>query len=265
MKKMITLFYFVVLSGILVYAGGGWATSVVSLTKDGGSAYLYKLNDEGWTDGSWGSNSALNGFDFGTPTSLVLNGGAGNAWTDDRPGYDATSFVIYYRVYKNDATPGSWQTINLDYQAYFSGNNWIFDKANANIDVLALANISGTNTYTLEVAMSKKQMWNGGNWISMVPGGQETAYNDANAGYKASFVKTVVYTGISDDLKNDISIIVSNSTILAQFSGQANIELFTITGQLVKSVVVNNEFSENVNPGIYVLRVNGKSNKVLVK
>ncbi len=266
MKKITTLLILLVLSCVLVYAGGGWATSAVSVTKDGGSAYLYKLNDEGWTDGDWGSNTAFNSYDFGTPTSLVLNGGKGNAWTDDRPGYDATSFIIYYRVYKNDVTPGSWQTINLDYQAYYSGsNNWIYDKLNANIDVLGLATISGTNTYTLEVAMSKKQIWDGGNWISMVPGGQETAYSAENAGFKASFVKTNVYTGTPEALKNDVSIVVYMSTIQTKFSGQALIELFSITGQQLKSVVANNEFSEKVNPGVYVLRVNGKAHKVLVK
>lgn len=265
MKKITTLLILLVLSCVLVYAGGDWATSAVSVTKDGGSAYLYKLNDEGWTDGDWGSNTAFNSYDFGTPTSLVLNGGAGNAWTDDTPGYDATSFILYYRVYKSDATPGSWQSINLDFLSYSSGNNRIYDKSNANIDVLDLAAVSGTNTYTLEIAMSKKQMWTGGDWTSMVPGGQGTAYSAENAGFKASFVKTNVYTGTPGALKNDVSIVVNMSTIQTKFSGQAHIELYSITGQQLKSVVANNEFSEKVNPGVYVLRVNGKAHKVLVK
>lgn len=105
MKRIVTLFSLVALFGSMVYAGGDWATSAVSVTKDGGSAYLYVLNNQGWTDGDWGSNTAFDAYDFGTPTSLVLNGGKGNAWTDDSPGYDATSFIIYYRVYKSDTAP----------------------------------------------------------------------------------------------------------------------------------------------------------------
>lgn len=265
MKRIVTLLSLVALLGSMAYAGGGWATSAVSVTKDGGSAYLYKLNDEGWTDGDWGSNTAFNLYDFGTPTSLVLNGGKGNAWTDDSPGYDATSFIIYYRVYKSDTAPGSWQSINLDFLAYTSGNNRIYDKLNANVDVLSLATVSGTHTYTLEVAMSKKQMYTGGDWTSMVPGGQGTAYNAETAGYKASFTKTTVYTGTDNLLNKGVRIYAVNNAIRAEFSGNAHIELFSITGQLIKSVNATNIFSNTVNPGIYMLRINGSTHRVLVK
>lgn len=191
MKRFITLLM-VFIPLFAAIAGGDWATSAVSISKDGGAAYNYKLNDAGWTDGSWGSNTAFDIYDFGTPTSLVLNGGAGNAWTDDSPGYDATSFVIYYRVYLTDQTPGTWSSITLDNLFYSSGNNRIYDKTNANIDILALAETEGD--YTLEVVMSKKQMYGGGEWISMIPGGQGTAYDDATAGYKATFTKAAPAT-----------------------------------------------------------------------
>lgn len=263
MKKISTLFLVALVTTGFMYAGGGWATSAVSITKDGGTAYKYVLNNEGWTDGDWGSNTAVNNYDFGTPTSLVLNGGAGNGWTDDLPGYDATSFVLYYRVYKSDATPGTWSQIVLDFQAYKSGNNYIYDKMDAAVDLMALATLSGTNTYTLEVAMSKNQFYTGGNWNSMVPGGQAVAYSSAVAGYKATFTKSIT-TGLTNG--SDKAVINGNNgRIEAQFAGAATVELYSLTGQLLVKEAVDNQFAMNVNQGIYMLRINGITHKVMVR
>lgn len=210
MKKITLLFLGMFLAINFAYCGGGWATSVVSITKDGGTAYNYLLNNEGWTDGNWGTNNAFGSTNFGAPTSLVLNGGSGNAWTNDVPGHDATSFIIYYRVYKNGDTPGAWTSIVLNNQALHNGNNYIFNKSNAAVDILALAT-AGANTYTLEVAMSKNQSWGAGSWVSMVPGGQETAYNAATAGYKATFAITA--SGVSDPTACTASISATTATL----------------------------------------------------
>jgi hypothetical protein len=264
MKKITTLFCVLLLAANLVYAGGDWATCAVSLTKDGGAATNYVLNNQGWTDGSWGSNTAFDGYSFDSPTSLVLNGGSGNAWTDDTPGYDGTSFVIYYRVYKSDATPGAWSTIALDFQAYKNGNNYIYDKSNAAIDVLALATLPGTNTYTLEVVMSKNQFYTGGNWNSMVPGGQAVAYNAATPGYKATFTK--VLTAVeTKQVDSNLKISVQSGQLVARFNGIAQVELYSVTGQLIRSARAANQFTQSVNKGAYLLKVNGQTQKVVVR
>lgn len=169
-----------------VFAGGGWATSAVRISVNGASTYNYKLNNEGWTNGDWGSNTSFGDINFGTVTSLVLQGAAGNAWTDDSPGYTAASFKLYYRVYAVGNTPGEWNTMNLDFLAYSIGNNRIYDKSGANIDIMALAGNS-SGTYTLEVAMSKIQFYSGGEWNSMIPGGQATGYSAAVSGYMGTF------------------------------------------------------------------------------
>lgn len=41
MKKITFLMVFMSFVSLMAYAGGDWATSAVSLTKDGGSSYLY--------------------------------------------------------------------------------------------------------------------------------------------------------------------------------------------------------------------------------
>lgn len=117
MKRIFTLFV-LFSSVIFIKAGGGWACSVVNIYK-AGNPYSYTLNNDiGWTDGDWLYNQSFQDFDFGTPESLILNGGYGDGWTDDSPGYDATSFKIYYRVYESSATLGEWNVIDLN-NSYF--------------------------------------------------------------------------------------------------------------------------------------------------
>lgn len=262
MKKT-TLFLLALITSYFAYADGGWLGSAVNVSKDGGSQYKYQLNG-GYTDGSWGSNTLFDGYDFGTPTSLILNGAAGNAWVSGGDYYDATSFVMYYRVYKNGDTPGTWTSVNLSYFALQNGSNFIYDTEIANIDVLALATVSGTNTYTLEVTMSKNQLWSSGNWNSMIPGGQGTAYDAANSGYKAIFTKTNLPSSV-DKIQTTLKISGTNGKISARFEGEAKVQLYSATGQLIRSTNVLNEFSENVKSGVYIIRINDVSHKVIVK
>ncbi|MDD4968441.1 MAG: T9SS type A sorting domain-containing protein [Paludibacter sp.] len=266
MKKITILVFAFSLTVTFAHAGGNWASTAVSITKDAGTAYLYLLNNEGWAkpDGNnYSANTAFNAFDFGTPATLVLNGGAGCAWADAGDWYDGTSFVIYYRVYVSTETPGSWSQIALPDQTYSSGNDRRYDKSDANIDILALATAGGTNTYTLEVVMSKNQFYTGGNWLSMVPGGQGVAYNSTTAGYKATFVKSI--TTQLDQKKKGLTIITENGNIKVNVNGAANVQLYTVAGQLIRSASVTNQFTHSVKSGVYLLKVNGETRRVLVQ
>lgn len=263
MKRIITTLVIVLFATGFTYAGGGWADCAVNLTKDGGESYLYSLGNEFWADGIWILNSSFDGYNFGTPTTLVLNGGLGNGWTDDFPGYTSTSFVLYYRVYKSTDTPGSWSQIALDNVNLKNGNNYVFDKTTSNINILGLATAPGTNTYVLEVAMSKNQYYTGGNWNSMIPGDQSIAYSSAVAGYKATFTKSVT-TNISK-IESSLKISTESGKITANFDGKAQVQLFTSSGQLISSVIVENEFNQALKSGVYLLRIDGQSHKVLVQ
>lgn len=264
MNRKITLFVFMALLSLSTFASGGWATCAISMTKDGGTAYSYPVDTyEGWTDGDWYLNTEFDGFQFGTPATLVLNGAYANGWTDDLPGYTPTSFILYYRVYKSTATPGSWSQIAIDNVNLQIGNNYVFDKTTANIDILALATVPGINTYILEVAMSKRQYYTGGSWNSMIPGGQGIEYSSANAGYKATFTKSIT-TGISK-IESSLRIYTESGKITARFDGKTQVQLFTCTGQLISSTNAENEFSKTVKSGAYLLRIDGQSHKVLVQ
>lgn len=264
MRRLFTTIAVVLFATGLLFAGGGWATSAISITKDGGTAYSYPIDlEEGWTDGDWILNTIFEGKNFGSPTSLILNGGYGNGWTDDSPGYTSASFILYYRVYKNGTTPGSWSQIALDNQYYKTGNNYIYSKTNANVDILALATLPGTNTYTLEVTMSKNQFYTGGNWNSMIPSGQATAYNANNAGYKATFTKSITTKLINLITKTTVKC--NNRNISAQFSGNAKVELYSLSGQLLYRTTAENYFNYAVKQGIYFLRVNAEKFKVVAQ
>lgn len=263
MRKLFTTLVVVLFATGFTFAGGGWADCAVSVTKDDGEIYSYSLGNENWADGIWVLNSSFDGYSFGTPTSLVLNGGIANAWTDDFPGYTTTSFILYYRVYKTTATPGSWSQIALDNVNLKNGNNYVFDKATSNINLLALATASGTNTYVLEVAISKRQYFTGGSWNCMIPGGQDIEYSSSVIGYKASFTKSVA-TGI-DKIESSLKISTESGKIIANFDGKAQVQLFTSAGQLISSTSAENEFSRTVKSGVYLLRIDGQSHKVLVQ
>jgi hypothetical protein len=258
-----TLFVVLFMTCFSTFAGGGWADCAVSVTKDGGEIYSCSLGNENWADGIWVLNSNFDGYSFGTPTSLVLNGGIANGWTDDFPGYTTTSFILYYRVYKTTATPGSWSQIALDNVNLKNGNNYVFDKNTANINIMALATLNGTNTYVLEVAISKRQYFTGGSWNCMIPGGQDIEYSSSVIGYKATFTKSIS-TGLSK-IESSLKISTESGKVTARFDGKADVQLFTSTGQLISSASAENEFSRTVKSGVYLIRIDGQSHKVLVQ
>lgn len=65
-------------------------------------------------------------------------------------------------------------------------------------------------------------------------------------------------------VSENMEIITVNGTINARFDGTAQVQLYTFTGQLVRSAVVSNQFIEVVKSGAYLLRINGKTHKVIV-
>ncbi|MFZ4725053.1 MAG: hypothetical protein ACOYMD_06365 [Paludibacter sp.] len=70
-------------------------------------------------------------------------------------------------------------------------------------------------------------------------------------------------TSKQDLSKNELKISCSNNILKADFVGFANIELFSISGQLLRTAYVENQFTELVKNGAYLLRVNGKTFKLL--
>jgi len=274
MKKIFTLFCAVLLAGSYASADGFWARSFVTITSNG-TLYNYGIaTNQTWTcDGNWVSNTVFDTFDFGTPTTLVLNGGYGESGSYGVDDFiDASSFILYYRAYLTTGTAGSWNSIPLNNLFYSNGDrltptstlNSIYNNVSAGIDIRALVG-NAVGNYTLEVVLAKTQYWQttASTWIT-ANGNQTAAYVPATTtGYKATFSVSST-SGV--ELKKVPSLKISTKTgiINASFEGTAQVELYTINGQLIRSVKAESQFSEAVNKGAYILRVNGDTHKVLV-
>lgn len=197
---------------------------------------------------------------------MILNGGYGDGWTDDSPGYDATSFKIYYRVYESSATPGEWNVIDLNNSFIQTGNNYTFSNLSANVDLLSYATLTGTYTYKVEIVMTKNQYYTGGNWNSMIPGGQDVAYAAETSGYIATFTKTNVTTDRSLVKTDDnVTIKTANQYLKADFAGSAFIQLMSVNGQVLDQQNVSNEYTHYVTAGAYLLKINNQIHKILVR
>lgn len=275
MKKHFTLFCAIFLASSFASASGYWARSFATVTS-GGTLYNYSIaTGLTWTcDNNWATNTAFEAYDFGTPTTLVLNGGYGEAGSYGVDDYiDATSFTLYYRAYSISGTGGNWGSIALNNLFYSTGSratatstlNSIYNNVSAGIDVLGLVgNTAGT--YYLEVILAKSQYWQtpASVWLTS-NGDQNTAFvqSTASTGYKAKFI--VSGTSAISEASKSLKISSEPGMIKAEFQGVAHIELFNVSGQKIRSVNADNHFSETVKAGVYLLRVNGETHKIVVR
>ncbi len=74
-----------------------------------------------------------------------------------------------------------------------------------------------------------------------------------------------IVTGTVSNHLDNFTLSVSNKTITANFAGVSNVELYSMTGQLLQKLTANKQFSQTLNTGIYVLRIDGESHKVVVR
>ena len=70
---------------------------------------------------------------------------------------------------------------------------------------------------------------------------------------------------IVNTTESSVIFYVANNVLNVIFDGHSQIELFTISGQLIKSQQAQSPFNTPLNSGMYLLRVNGEMYKVMVK
>lgn len=71
-------------------------------------------------------------------------------------------------------------------------------------------------------------------------------------------------TGINN-VVNNLFISTENNVLKVNFEGKANVQLFTITGKLISTANVENEFTQKIKSGFYLLRLNNETHKILVE
>ena len=80
------------------------------------------------------------------------------------------------------------------------------------------------------------------------------------------FTKNGLYNGnVIITESSSVKIYSKDGLIDARFDGSAKVELYTITGQLLRSALVENQFLQSVKNGAYLIRINAKTHKVIVQ
>jgi hypothetical protein len=173
---------------------------------------------------------------------------------------------------------------------------WVFasgGNAGFMIENFSSAKIDGKATYELNLAFNTqikfqvqaKNNDTGTNWAETQVwedfySADFTAYKDGKINVAAGVYKLAAYytslelflqdpiptTGIEKiSTENNLRISAENGIIQAKFDGTATIKLYSIAGQLINRTIANGSFTQAVNNGIYILSIDGKAHKVLVK
>ncbi|MFV0390869.1 MAG: T9SS type A sorting domain-containing protein [Paludibacteraceae bacterium] len=240
MKKTTFILSCVLLISTYSYGDNGWFNDFVLIDKNATTSEQY------WIGGNPGSGTQLDTHDFGVVSSLVITGCDMKYWSND--GRDGGSFS--YKIMNADNTTEVVAPVETIWsQAYLGGND--FQGTLTGLSINILSGLASNTTYKLHV-WAKSWGTGGDSWLS-----------NGGVDYVATFT-TDNPTGVSLS-EATTKIFVENNVVRAIFSGSARVELYSATGQQLKSIVTNNEFSETLRSGIYILRINGESHKVLVK
>jgi hypothetical protein len=92
----------------------------------------------------------------------------------------------------------------------------------------------------------------------------ESYDNNSGANYVAAFTVTDLSTDVVN-AKSGISISTANGKITALFEGSADVKLYSVSGQLIKSGIATSGFTTEASRGIYILQINGTAHKVVLK
>lgn len=79
----------------------------------------------------------------------------------------------------------------------------------------------------------------------------------------ASFTTPLPATGIIPATEMDVRIMRTQSGITAEFDGSANVELYSINGAMIDKTVAYGSYTRDLNPGAYIIRINGKATKFI--
>jgi hypothetical protein len=125
-------------------------------------------------------------------------------------------------------------------------------KSTAGTNVFTGASLVNGNTYSLKV------------WFNATDGTSTLWDSNNMANYVASFIYDVG-TSVAGQSSVVNRIYTRENTISADLKGAANVQLFNIAGQLLQNQQVDDKFEMHVKSGVYILKIDGESFKVVVK
>jgi hypothetical protein len=92
-----------------------------------------------------------------------------------------------------------------------------------------------------------------------------TAQNSVTQDYTITVTRKDRDVSIADVKAQEVIITAAEGRIQAQFEGNASVKLYSVTGQLIDESVAVNNYDQSVKQGVYILSVQNKAYKVVVK
>lgn len=199
-------------------------------------------NTATWYNGSATYQSEkFNGKNLGSITSTLYIGGE----ITTTPVMDGVTVKMYYQIDDLDVKE---ITIPRDSNDGTTSTKW---KCTEGTNVFSGYTLSKGNTYSLKV------------WFYATDGSVELWDSNLSQNYVATFTYDIGTKLVSP--QEDILIQCDQQQIKVNFEGNAQIKLYSVTGQLLTSKNCENEFTQQVKPGVYLLQLNGKSHKIVVR
>lgn len=215
--------------------------SITSLTN----SYIFVGSDP--ATATWYNGSAtfqaenFNLKNLGSITSPLFIGGE----IVTAPVLSGVSVQLHYQI--NDLTVKA-VAIPWDSNNGTTTSKW---KSTAGTNVFADYTLVKGISYSLKV------------WFS-ANDGVATLWDSNNSNnYVATFTYDIE-TGLNAKV-NNTRIFTDNGFIKAQFDGVAHIELFNINGQFISNTTLENQFTQLLEKGVYILKINGETHKILIR
>lgn len=172
-----------------------------------------------------------------------------------------SGFSVHVKVEGSTVAPyiWAWDASNNYSNGTTSGNSW------PGTQIQGVADVNGYFTFTfpdgVDLATSNVIFNNGtGTQTANLPVSTETYFN-VSANYQN--VTTGIITSI-EPLNISKELTVVSNTI--KFEGNGAIEIFNISGVSIEKANVNGKFiSKGLESGIYIININGKSTKVIIR
>ena len=210
---------------------------------------IYTLYDNG--PGTFNTSSGLGTFTVGSTVNLTDL----YVWTWKNSGGDVTGGTYYYLIYPDGNRPSSPTFLPLNLSWITNDPNNAGNQKWGNAGPVNILNGLAAGTYRIEI-------------YGQINGtGTPTGplYDNVSAGNNHSATFTISPAVGVDKVTSSLKILNGAGKVSATFEGEADVQLYTSAGQLIRSAKVTNEFLQAVKTGVYVLRVNNTAYKVIVK
>lgn len=199
-----------------------------------------------------GTGASLDGVNLGSISSLVINS-ASIKYSDTNIGEPSRTGSAYnYAIYDNLGNKMVEDTEKLLTQT--SLGNFAYEGATLTPTSNLAIGLVSNKTYILHIwAKSWNGTEEGDSWLS----------NNGN-NYQVTFLRSST-TDVNSAFESSVKIMETNGKLTAIFDGNATVELFNSNGQLLKSTKASSVFIQDVKAGLYLIRINGATHKVIVK